>query len=116
MQQDDIWDREAAQRYEADNPEMYAAEVLTATVDRLADLAGGGRALELAVGTGRVAVPLRRRGVPVVGIELSGAMVDELRTRADEDTIPVVLGDMATAEAPRGTRSSTWCSTRSRTC
>jgi SAM-dependent methyltransferase len=79
---------------------MFAPEVLGPAVDRLAELAGGGRALEFAIGTGRVAVPLSQRGVPVAGIELSRPMVDQLRTKADEATIPVVVGDMATATAP----------------
>ena len=73
--------------------------MLGPTVDRLAELAGDGRALEFAIG-GRVAVPLCERGVPVTGIELSPAMVAQLRTKADEATIPVVLGDMATTVAP----------------
>ncbi len=79
---------------------MFAGEVLEPTVRRLAELAGGGRALEFAIGTGRVAVPLAASGVPVTGIELSRPMVARLREKADETTIPVVLGDMATARAP----------------
>lgn len=100
MRQEDIWDAEAAQRYDTPGTGMFAPEVLGPTVDRLADLAGDGRALELAIGTGRVAVPLSERGVPVAGIELSVAMVDRLRTKVDEASIPVVVGDMATARAP----------------
>jgi SAM-dependent methyltransferase len=69
-------------------------------VDRLAELAGDGRALEFAIGTGRVAVPLAERGVPVTGIELSHSMIGQLRTKADETAIPVITGDMATARAP----------------
>jgi SAM-dependent methyltransferase len=69
-------------------------------VDRLARLAGDGPALEFAIGTGRVAVPLRARGIAVTGIELSRPMIERLRTKADEATIPVVVGDMATATAP----------------
>ena len=69
-------------------------------MQRLAQLAGNGRALEFAIGTGRVALPLNKRGVPVVGIELSPAMIAQLRTKCGEATIPVVLGDMATAIAP----------------
>src|SRR3954451_9029736 len=80
---------------------MFAPEVLGPTVDRLAELAGGGRALEFAIGTGRVAVPLAERGVPVTGIELSRPMIEQLRTKADEVTIPVVHGDMASATIPR---------------
>lgn len=100
MRQEDIWDAEAAQRYDTPGTGMFAPEVLGPTVDRLADLAGEGRALELAIGTGRVALPLAERGVPVAGIELSVAMVDQLRTKVDEASIPVVVGDMATARAP----------------
>ncbi|MEV0427919.1 class I SAM-dependent methyltransferase [Micromonospora sp. NPDC050495] len=100
MRQDEIWDAEAAQRYDTPGTGMFAPEVLGPTVDRLAALAGGGRALEFAVGTGRVAVPLAQRGVPVTGIELSLPMIEQLRTKADEATVPVVVGDMATATAP----------------
>ena len=64
------------------------------------DLPSGGRALEFAIGTGRVAVPLSEYGVPVSGIELSDAMLEQLRTKVDADTIPVVTGDMATARVP----------------
>jgi SAM-dependent methyltransferase len=100
MRQDEIWDERAARRYDTPGTGMFAPEVLGPTVDRLAALAEGGRALEFAIGTGRVAVPLAERGVPVTGIELSGAMLAQLRTKADENTIPVVAGDMATATAP----------------
>ncbi|GGO08036.1 methyltransferase [Microbispora rosea subsp. aerata] len=100
MRQEDIWNAEAARRYDTPGIGMFAPEVLGPTVDRLAELAGGGRALEFAIGTGRVAVPLAQRGVPVTGIELSRPMIDQLRTKVDEATIPVVVGDMATAEAP----------------
>jgi SAM-dependent methyltransferase len=100
MRQEEIWDVDAAQRYDTPGTGMFAPEVLGPAVDRLVDLAGGGRALELAIGTGRVAVPLAERGVPVTGIELSAPMVDELRTKVDEQTIPVVMGDMASIRAP----------------
>ena len=79
---------------------MFAAEVLEPTVDCLAEFAGEGRALEFAIGTGRVAVPLAKRGIPVTGIELSRPMIEQLRTKADEEAIPVVVGDMAIALAP----------------
>jgi len=97
---DDPWDAEAAQQYDTPGTGMFAPEVLGPTVERLVALAEGGRALELAIGTGRVAVPLAERGVPVVGIELSRPMVDQLLTKVDQATIPVVVGDMATATAP----------------
>ncbi|MET8835888.1 class I SAM-dependent methyltransferase [Micromonospora sp. NPDC004540] len=100
MRQEEIWDAETAQRYDTPGTGMFAPDVLGPTVDRLAALAGDGRALEFAVGTGRVAVPLAERGVPVTGIELSVPMVEQLRTKADGATIPVVVGDMATATAP----------------
>ncbi|MGW3730514.1 class I SAM-dependent methyltransferase [Streptomyces sp. NPDC000851] len=100
MTQEEIWDAEAAQRYDTPGTGMFAPEVLVPTVDRLAELAGGGAALEFAIGTGRVAVPLAERGVPVTGVELSLPMIRQLRTKADEATIPVIVGDMATAVAP----------------
>ena len=100
VQQDEIWDADAARRYDTPGAGMFAPEVLGPTVDRLAALADGGRALELAIGTGRVAIPLAERGVPVTGIELSRPMVERLREKADEDAIPVVLGDMSEVRAP----------------
>jgi SAM-dependent methyltransferase len=100
MRQDEIWDEDTARRYDTPGAGMFAAEVLEPAVRRLAELAAGGRALEFAIGTGRVAVPLAASGVPVTGIELSRPMVARLREKADETAIPVVLGDMATARAP----------------
>jgi SAM-dependent methyltransferase len=100
MRQDEIWDDDAARGYDTPGSGMFAPEVLGPTVDFLADLAGVGRALEFAIGTGRVAVPLAERGVPVTGIELSAPMVDQLRTKVDEATVAVVMGDMATSVAP----------------
>jgi ubiquinone/menaquinone biosynthesis C-methylase UbiE len=66
-----------------------------ATVSLLAALAGGGPALELAIGTGRIALPLEDRGVDVTGIDASEAMVAELRAKPRGDDIPVVMGDFA---------------------
>ena len=100
MRQDELWDADAAGRYDTPGTGMFAPEVLGPTVARLAELAGDGRALEFAIGTGRVAVPLGEAGVDVTGIELSGPMIDRLRTKVDEATIPVIVGDMATATAP----------------
>jgi SAM-dependent methyltransferase len=70
------------------------------TVDFLAGLAGASPALELAIGTGRIALPLAERGVRVDGIELSEAMVARLREKPGGEGLTVVLGDMASAEAP----------------
>ena len=100
MRHEDIWDRDAANSYDTPGTGMFAPDVLGPTVDCLAELAGDGRALEFAIGTGRVAVPLSERGIPVTGIEISPPMISQLRTKSDEATIPVVLGDMATATAP----------------
>ena len=94
-----IWDEEIAKSYDTPGTGMFSPDVLGPAVDRLAELANNGRALEFAIGTGRVAIPLSQRAISVTGIELSPAMVAQLRTKADEATIPVVLGDMATATA-----------------
>lgn len=93
----DIWDAEAADRYDTPGAGMFAPEVIEPTVARLRDLAAGGRALEMAIGTGRVAVPLAAAGVDVAGIELSRPMIERLREKATADEIPVVEGDMRTA-------------------
>jgi SAM-dependent methyltransferase len=100
MWQNELWDRETARGYDTPGAGMFAPEVLGPAVDRLAELAGDGRALEFAIGTGRVAIPLAERGVPVSGIELSGPMIEQLRAKADETSIPVLAGDMATTRAP----------------
>ena len=95
MTTSDVWDEPAAENYDADSAEMFAPGTLTPTVDFLARLAVPGPALEFAVGTGRVAVPLAARGVAVHGIELSEPMVAQLRRKVDEATLPVTVGDMA---------------------
>lgn len=95
-----VWDAEMARSYDTPGEGMFAPEKVDPAVARLAELAEGGAALEFAVGTGRIAVPLAESGVPVTGIELSEAMVERLRTKADEDAVPVVVGDMATTEVP----------------
>ena len=100
MRQEDIWNAEAAARYDTPGEGMFAPDVLDPAVDRLAELAGDGRALEFAIGTGRVGVPLAQRGVPVTGIELSRPMVDQLRTKLDAAALEVVVGDMATTRVP----------------
>lgn len=75
---------------------MFAPDVLARTVDVLEGLAGDGAALELAVGTGRIALPLADRGVRVAGIELSHAMATRLRAKDESQRIDVTMGDMAT--------------------
>jgi len=88
-----------AERYDQSSGEEFDPAVIAATVDFLAGLAGGGPALELGIGTGRIAVPLAERGVPVSGIDLSPDMVAQLRAKAGDDGIPVTIGDFATARA-----------------
>lgn len=100
MQNDDLWGPETAAVYDTPGEGMFAPQVLDPAVDFLVELAGKGRALEFAIGTGRVGVPVSQRGVPVVGIEYSHAMVAELRKKVDEATLPVVVGDMATTIVP----------------
>ena len=100
MTSSEVWDDETALRYDEDSAAQFAPEVLEPTVDCLERLAGAGPALELAIGTGRVGVPLARRGVPVTGIELSEAMVAQLRGKIAEEELPVIVGDMATTTAP----------------
>ncbi len=98
MTSSDVWDAEAAERYDETSRFMYEPSVLDPAVDVLARLAGDGRALEFAIGTGRVAIPLLDRGVAVSGIELSQAMADQLADKGRE--IPVVVGDMVTSTVP----------------
>ncbi|HEX2849117.1 MAG TPA: class I SAM-dependent methyltransferase [Acidimicrobiales bacterium] len=92
-----MWGAEIADVYDATSAAMFVPEVLEPTVDVLAELAGSGRALELAIGTGRVALPLSARGVRVAGIELSPHMVAQLRAKPGADDVPVTIGDMTTA-------------------
>ncbi|MFV0307395.1 MAG: class I SAM-dependent DNA methyltransferase [Desertimonas sp.] len=95
-----LWDADVARRYDTPGRGVFAPEVIEPMLDRLVELSGGGRVLEFAVGTGRVAIPLGERGVDVTGIELSRPMIEQLRTKVDETTLPVLQGDMATATAP----------------
>ncbi|MFZ4274473.1 class I SAM-dependent DNA methyltransferase [Streptomyces arboris] len=102
MTSSERWTRATADRYDAEETENSSSAVLNPTLDFLTELAGDGRALEFAIGTGRVGVPLRERGVPVVGIELSEHMAAVLRRKVDESTLPVTIGDMATTAVPGG--------------
>jgi SAM-dependent methyltransferase len=87
-----------AERYDDGLGEWGTAEAIGATVDFLTELAGGGAALELGIGTGRIALPLAERGVPVHGIDLSPDMVEQLRAKPGGDSIPVAIGDFATTD------------------
>ncbi len=73
------FDERIAQRYEIYWPHLFEPAVIDPVVSFLADLAGDGSALEFGIGTGRIALPLSRRGVPVHGIDLSPAMIARLR-------------------------------------
>ena len=95
-----LWTEDAAASYDASSAAMFAPEVLGPAVDFLAERAAGGAALELAVGTGRVALALADRGVPVHGVELSEPMAARLAAKPGADRVPVTIGDMATATAP----------------
>jgi SAM-dependent methyltransferase len=93
---ENYFDERVAASYEARWPELFAPEVIDPAVELLAGLAGTGAALELGVGTGRIAIPLSRRGVRVHGIDLSPAMVAQLRARPGGEDIAVTVGDFAT--------------------
>jgi SAM-dependent methyltransferase len=94
------WGRAIAEVYDAIYSAKFAPSVLDSIVDLLAELARGGPALEFAVGTGRVALPLSARGVSVHGIELSPHMVEQFRAKAGADAVPVTIGDMTTTRVP----------------
>lgn len=93
---DGYFDERVAARYDDSEAEMFEAEAIDPVVDVLVELAGSGRALELGIGTGRIALPLARRGVSVHGIDLSKAMVARLRAKRDGEDIGVTIGDFAT--------------------
>jgi len=93
---DGYFDERVAARYDESAAEMFDPAVVDPVIDLLVELAGSGRALELGIGTGRIALPLAQRGVPVHGIELSKAMVGRLRTKPGGEVIGVTIGDFAT--------------------
>jgi SAM-dependent methyltransferase len=97
--EDGYFGEEVAARYDESSAEMFASAVVEPTVDFLAELVRDGRALELGIGTGRIALPLAGRGVSVHGIELSKAMVARLREKPGSEEIGITIGDFATATA-----------------
>ncbi len=103
-----------AQTYDADSPEQFDPAVVGPTVDFLAELAGDGAALELGIGTGRIALPLSARGVPVHGIDLSPDMVAQLQAKPGADAIGVTIGDFATTVVTGASVWPTSSTTRSR--
>jgi SAM-dependent methyltransferase len=98
--EDGYFGEHVAATYDEASAPQFDPAVVDPVVDFLARLADGGRALELGVGTGRIALPLAARGVPVHGIELSRAMARRLLEKPGGDQIDVTIGDFATAEAP----------------
>ena len=93
---EDYFGEDVAARYDEGLGSYGDPAAIQRAVDFLAELAGDGPALEFAIGTGRIALPLAARGVPVHGIDLSGAMVERLRAKPGGEAIPVALGDYAT--------------------
>jgi SAM-dependent methyltransferase len=94
------WGPEVAEVYDETYSAMFEPAVLDPMVGLLAELAGGGPALEFAVGTGRVALGLSARGIAVHGLELSRPMADRLLAKPGADAIPVTIGDMTTTRVP----------------
>ena len=94
------WGREVAEVYDQTYRAMFEPSALDPVVGLLAGLAAGGPALEFAVGTGRVALPLRARGVAVHGLELSPHMAARLQAKPGADVVPVTIGDMTTTRVP----------------
>ena len=98
MTSSDLWTEQDAATYDDDHASEFDPSVVDPAVDFLRRLADGGPALEFAIGTGRVGVPLLASGVPVTGIELSEPIVARLRTKVTEQELAVVVGDMATTK------------------
>jgi len=96
--EDGYFDEPIAARYDESSADMFDPAVVDPVVDFLANLAGDGRALELGIGTGRIALPLARRGVRVHGIELSKAMAARLRAKPGGEVIDVAIGDFSTTK------------------
>ena len=94
---DGHFDEAIAADYDEGSEDMFAPEVLEPTLDVLERLAGGGRVLEFAIGTGRVALPLAARGVDVSGIEMSRPMVAQMTAKPGGADLEVVIGDMTKA-------------------
>jgi SAM-dependent methyltransferase len=93
------WTEQDAEVYDELAADVSTPAVVDPVVDVLADLAGDGAALEMGIGTGRIALPLARRGVPVHGIDVSAPMVARLRAKPGGADLPVTVGDFATTSA-----------------
>ena len=93
---DGYFPERVAATYDDSSEGMFDPSFTDTVAEVLAGLADGGRALEFGIGTGRIALPLTRRGVEVHGIDLSRAMVARLRAKPGGEDIPVAIGDFAT--------------------
>jgi len=93
---EDYFGEDVAARYDESEGDTSESATVASIVDFLVDLAGDGPALELGIGTGRIALPLSQRGVRVHGIDLSTAMVARLRAKPGSEDIGVTIGDFAT--------------------
>jgi ubiquinone/menaquinone biosynthesis C-methylase UbiE len=97
---EDFFGERVAAVYDAHSATMFDPAVLEPAVETLAELAGDGAALEFAIGTGRIALPLAQRGVPVKGIDSSQAMLDQLRDKPGAAQVEASVGDMAATRVP----------------
>lgn len=95
-----VWGREIAEIYDKTYAAQSVPSFLAPMLDLLSELAGNGQALEFAIGTGRVALPLSSRKVAVHGIELSPHMVEQLQAKPGADAVAVTIGDMTTTRVP----------------
>ncbi|MGW0794633.1 class I SAM-dependent DNA methyltransferase [Streptomyces sp. NPDC002692] len=100
LDDDGYFGESIAAGYDESAADMFRPDAVDPAVDLLADLAAGGRALEFGIGTGRIALPLARRGVPVHGIDMSRAMAARLRAKPGGDAVGVTIGDFATSKVP----------------
>ncbi|MYR44990.1 class I SAM-dependent methyltransferase [Streptomyces sp. SID5910] len=98
--EDGYFGESVAARYDESSADMFGPDAVTPAVDLLAGLAGEGRALELGIGTGRIALPLARRGVSVHGIDMSRAMTARLHAKPGGDAVGSTIGDFATTRVP----------------
>lgn len=109
----DYFDEPIAAAYDADSADLFDPAIVGPAVGFLAELVGDGRALEFGIGTGRIALPLSQRGIPVHGIDLSHAMVERLRTKPGGEALAVTIGDFARTRVEGGSGSSTSSTTGS---
>ncbi|MFG2757912.1 class I SAM-dependent DNA methyltransferase [Streptomyces wuyuanensis] len=98
--EDGYFGEKIAARYDTSSADMFRPDVVDPAVGLIAGLAGDGGALELGIGTGRIALPLAHRGIRVHGIDMSRAMVARLRAKPGGEDIGVTIGDFASTHVP----------------